>query len=139
MDVIHDQFVEEQRRVEGRLLEILDAVRVKDSERLAGYHLRSPKFTKFNDVEPMQRLDIDENNRLEREELAEFDNIEGTIDGLKVDVFGPVAVATGLLEFTFDADGERESDTVRMTLVLANDGGDWKIAHEHFSALHATG
>lgn len=135
MDIIHDQFAEEQREVEKRLSEILDAVRAKDFERLASYHLHSPKFTKFNEAEPMRRLNIDENNRVEREEFAAVDSFNGTIPDLKIDVFGPVAVVTGTLEYTFEAEEESGAGTIRMTLVFANDGGDWKIAHEHLSTV----
>ena len=138
MNIIHDQFAEEQREIEMRLFDILDAVRTKDFERLAGYHLHSPKFTKFNDIEPMRRLDIDENNRTEQEELGAVDNLDGTIHELKVDVFGPVVVVTGILEYTFEADGESGSSTIRMTLVFANDGEDWKIAHEHLSTFSSS-
>lgn len=133
MDIIHDQFVKEQREIDERLSEILDAVKAKDFERLAAYHLHSPKFTKFNDIEPTRRLDIDENNRAEQEELEAVDHFDGTIHELKIDVFGPVAVVTGNLEYTYEADGESGSNTIRMTLVFANDGQDWKIAHEHLS------
>ena len=135
MDIIHDQFAEEQREIEKRLSVILDAVRAKDFERLAGYHLHSSKFTKFNEAEPMRRLDIDENNRTEQEEFAAVDRFVGTIPDLQVDVFGPAAIATGILEYTFEAGEESGTGAIRMTLVFANDGGDWKIAHEHLSTF----
>lgn len=133
MNIIDDEFAEEQREIEKRLSEILDAVRVKDFERLAGYHLYSPKFTKFNEVDPMGRLGIDENNRVEQEELGAVDNFDGTIHELKIDVFGPVAVTTGIFECTSEAGGETGSDRIRMTLIFVADSRDWKIAHEHLS------
>jgi hypothetical protein len=57
-------------------------------ERLASYHLDSPKFTKFNDIEPLARQDIEAYNHYEREELSELDE-------LKIDAFRAVAVVTG--------------------------------------------
>lgn len=54
---IDDQFEVEQRHVEATLHGIMEAVQGKDFARLAGYHLQSPKFTKFDDFEPLDRQD----------------------------------------------------------------------------------
>jgi ketosteroid isomerase-like protein len=37
------------------------------------------------------------------------------------------------------ADGERHALRARGTLVLANEGNEWLIVHEHFSAFVANG
>ena len=58
---------------------------------------------------------------------------------LKVDVFGPVAVTTFVMEYTVVADGERHELRARGTLVLAHDGSEWLIVHEHFSPFVANG
>ena len=135
MDIIHDEFPEARKAIDRRISEVLDAVKAKDFERLASYHLHSTKFTKFNDIEPMGRLDIDACNRSEQAELAAVGNVDGTVHELKIDVFGPVAVVTGILENTFEMNGQSEDSRTRATAVFVNDGGDWKIAHEHLSTL----
>jgi ketosteroid isomerase-like protein len=135
MDIISDEFPEAQREVEKRCAEILDAVRAKEFGRLASYHLDSPKFTKFNDIEPLDRQDIEACNHYEQEELGAVDSFHGEVHELKIDVFGPAAVVTGILEATVEIDGQRETGKIRTSLVFADDGGDWKIVHEHLSTL----
>jgi ketosteroid isomerase-like protein len=58
---------------------------------------------------------------------------------LKVDVFGPVAVTTFVMDYAVVTEGERHQLRARGTLVLANDGGEWLIVHEHFSPFVANG
>jgi hypothetical protein len=112
-------------------------VATKNFERLAGYHLDSPKFTKFDDFEPLDRQDVATTNRLEAEGLGAVERFRGEFQDLKIDVFGPVAIATAIFGYTFDADGDHVVLRARTTLVLVDDGGDWKIAHEHFSPFKA--
>jgi ketosteroid isomerase-like protein len=135
MDIIHDEFRDEQKAIEQRISQILDAVQSKNFERLAKYHLHSPKFTKFNDIEPLERQDIDACNRTEQDELEAVDHVDGAAHELKIDVFGPVAIVTGILEFSVEMNGERSASRIRTTVVFVNDGGDWKIAHEHLSTF----
>jgi ketosteroid isomerase-like protein len=135
MNIISDEFPEAQRAIDKRITEILDAVQTKEFERLAGYHLKSPKFTKFNDIDPLERQDIETCNRVEQEELGAVDSFRAQVDELKIDVFGPVAVATGILEATVEIDGQRETGRTRTTVVFVDDDGDWKIVHEHLSTL----
>jgi ketosteroid isomerase-like protein len=135
MDIISDEFPESQREIEKRIAEILDAVQAKEFARLASYHLDSPKFTKFNDIEPLDRQDIEGCNHHEREELGAVDSFHGEVHDLKIDVFGPVAVVTGILEARVEIDGQRQTGKIRTSAVFADDGGDWKIVHEHLSAL----
>ena len=135
MDIISDEFPEAQRAIENRITELLDAVETKEFERLAGYHLDSPKFTKFNDIDPLERQDIETCNRTERAELSALDSFRAHVDELKIDVFGPVAVATGLLEAAVGFDGQHETARTRTTVVFVDDDGGWKIVHEHLSTL----
>jgi ketosteroid isomerase-like protein len=48
---------------------------------------------------------------------------------------GPVTVVTGILEATVEIDGRRQTGKIRTSAVFADDGGDWKIVHEHLSPL----
>ena len=56
-DILTEPYVDSQKAVAARLEEILDACRVKDFDRLVAYHLAGPKFTKFDDAEPLDRQD----------------------------------------------------------------------------------
>ena len=70
--------------------------------------------------------------RLEREAILGVEEFDPRVLDLKIDVFGPVAVTTFVMEYTVVAEGERHELRARGTLVLANDGA-WLIVHEHFS------
>jgi ketosteroid isomerase-like protein len=124
-----------RRAIERRLDEILVAVRAVDISRLVGFHLDSPKFSKFNDLPPWERQDFATAMRLEAEEFESVSDIHGTFDDLKIDVFGSVAVVTAVFAFEAMADGNRVRSRSRTTAVMVDDGGDWKIAHEHLSDL----
>ena len=65
VDVISERFEASQQAVSARIGEILDAVTVKDFDRLVSYHLDGPKFTKFDDVEPLGRQDAETAMRTE--------------------------------------------------------------------------
>ncbi len=57
---------------------------------------------------------------------------------LKVDVFGTVAVATFLLDYSFETGSEQVRRQARSTLVFVKDHGAWKITHEHLSPVKAS-
>jgi ketosteroid isomerase-like protein len=136
-DMITDQFEAEQRQVEATLYAIMEAAQRKDFARLAGYHLHSPKFTKFDDFEPLDRQDAATAQRSEEEGLGAVENFRYRLDDLKIDVFGPVAVATFIFGYGFEADGEAMSVRARSTMVFVTDNDEWKIAHEHLSPFKA--
>lgn len=68
--VIEGTYPEEQAKVEERLQEIMSAAQNKDIDRLESYHLFGPKFTKFDDFEPLERQDAETTRRLEREAIT---------------------------------------------------------------------
>lgn len=132
-DVVSGVFPEDQRTIEERVRAILEAARAKDFDRLASYHLDHPKFSKFDDFEPLDRQDSAAARQSEEEAFGAISNLRYRLEGLKVDVFGPVAISTFVLDYAFEADGDEVRARARSTLVFVNDHGDWKIAHEHFS------
>jgi ketosteroid isomerase-like protein len=133
-DVINEAYPEEQAKVEQRIRDIWTAVQNKDVDRLESYHLFGPKFTKFDDFEPLDRQDAETTRRLEGEAFTGVKAFVPNVIDLKVDVFGPVAVATFVLEYDITTEDDEElSLRARSTLVLAQDGPEWKIVHEHFS------
>ena len=123
---------EDRLAVEIRLHQILDAAKAGDADLLASHHLYGPKFTKFDDFEPLDRQEADE-ARAGEDEIAQVENFTYHVDGLRIDVFGPTAIATFALDYGFDAEGEHIAARARSTLVFVADGNDWKVAHEHLS------
>jgi ketosteroid isomerase-like protein len=123
---------EDRLAVEICLHKILDAAKYRDADALASHHLYGPKFTKYDDMEPLHRQEAEE-ARAGEDAIAQVENFSYKVDDLRVDVFGPAAIATLLLGYAFDADGEHVAATARTTLVFVLDGTDWKIAHEHLS------
>jgi len=125
---------EDHLAVEIRLHQILDAAKYGNAEALASYHLYGPKFTKFDDFEPLDRQEAEE-ARAGEDAITEVQNFTYKVEDLRIDVFGPAAVATFVMHYGFESEGDRIDTKARSTLVLVADGPEWKIAHEHLSSF----
>lgn len=122
----------ERAQIQNRLLEIIDAAQKKDFERLESYHLYGPKFTKFS-TESADRQDAEVARRGERDGLSAVSGLNMRADDLKIDVFGKVAVATFILNYSFKGGEQEMEKQARTTMVFVKDGKQWRIAHEHLS------
>ena len=132
--ILTDPFTTEQMEVERRLEDIMSAARRRAIDELEGYHAFGPKFSKWDDVEPLGRQDGETTRRLEREAILGVREFDPRVDDLKVDVFGPVAVTTFVMAYrVVDGEGGEHALRARSTLVLARAGAEWLIVHEHFS------
>jgi hypothetical protein len=125
---------EDRLAVEICLHKVLDSAKFGNAEELASYHLYGPKFTKYDDFEPLDRQEAEE-ARAGEDAITEVDNFTYKVDDLRIDVFGPTAIATFVLNYAFDSDGDHIAVRARSTLVLVLDGLQWKIAHEHLSSF----
>lgn len=132
---IDDPCETDQLAVIARVREIFAAAQAKEFDRLAGYHLYGPKFTKFDDFDPLERQDAASARESEEDGLDAVTDFRYDLEDLKVDVFGTTAVTTFVLDYGFAVDGETIDARARATLVLINDDGRWRIVHEHFSAF----
>jgi hypothetical protein len=132
-------YAQEQLEVERRIEDIMSAARRQAVDELECYHAFGRKFSKFDDFEPLERQDADTTRRLEREAILGVEEFDPRVVDLKVDVFGPVAVTTFVMEYAVVAEGQRQELRARGTLVLANEAGEWLIVHEHFSPFAANG
>jgi ketosteroid isomerase-like protein len=138
-DLLTNPFPEAQAAIAARIEEILDACVMKDFDRLAAYHLAGPKFSKFDDIEPLDRQDDRTAMRSEVDAFSSIENLAARIESPKIDVFGPVAIVTGVFQAAFRAGGEQQSARTRTTVVFVDAGdGDWLIAHEHHSPFVAS-
>ena len=136
--ILTEAYPTEQLEVERCLEDIMSAARRRAVDQLESYHAFGPKFTKFDDFEPLERQDAETTRRLEREAILSVKEFDPRVLDLKVDVFGPIAVTTFVMDYRVVADeGERHSFRARATMVLAKDGGRWLIVHEHFSPFVA--
>lgn len=137
--VIETPYESEQAQVERRLSELMSAAQRGAVDELESYHAFGPKFTKFDDFEPLGRQDADETRRLEREAILGVAEFAPQVRDLKVDVFGPVAVTTFVMVYDVveEEGGERHSFRARATMVFAGSGGEWLVVHEHFSPFVA--
>jgi ketosteroid isomerase-like protein len=124
----------EAREIAGRLLEIMDACEKKDFERLESYHLYGPKFTKFS-TESNERQGAEVARKGEREGLSAVNGLNMRPDDLKIDVFGKVGIATFVLNYGFKVGEQTIERRAKTTMVFVKEAGQWRIAHEHLSAV----
>jgi ketosteroid isomerase-like protein len=123
-------------QVRTRLNEIFDAAQKKDFARLDSYHLYGPHFTKFSGPS-FARQNATIARHGEHVGLGAVNDLQMRADDLRIDVFGDVAVATFVLDFSFRTPTGPVRKKERTTLVFVNDHRDWRIVHEHLST--ATG
>ncbi len=136
--ILVEQYASEQEAVKRRLAEVMSAARTKAIDELESYHAFGPKFTKFDDFEPLERQDAETTKRLEREAILGVQEFAPEVVDLKIDVFGAAAVTTFVMEYdVVTAEDERLSLRARATMVLASHDGEWLIVHEHFSPFVA--
>lgn len=135
--ILSEPYLSEQIEVERRLEDIMSAARRQAVDELESYHAFGPKFTKFDDFDPLERQDGETTQRLEREAILGATEFDPRVNGLKVDVFGPVAVTTFVMDYRVVAADEDHSFRARATMVFANAEGSWLIVHEHFSPFVA--
>lgn len=133
--IIEQSYDQARRAIEQRMDDLLRAAEAGDLARLRNFRLDSPKFSKFSDEPPFERQDFAEAMEYEAAEFAALDSIQHAFRDVKTDVFGEVAVVTALYDYEAVAGGERPGGVLRVTAVMVDDDGDWKIAHEHLSPL----
>lgn len=125
---------EAEAEIENLVHDLYESLRLKDLEKQKSFHLYSDKFTAFyggqkrKDAEGAQEY---EENLLQRlPEDVQFD-----IEDMMVNVFENVAVATFHIYVSYTAQEEKQQSRAQLTLVYINVDGEWKITHEHVSAL----
>lgn len=125
---------EARAKIEQRLQEIFAAAESKDFDRLEGYHLYGPRFTRFSGASAV-RQDAADTRRIEHDGLASLQGLKMRAEALKVDVFGDVGIATFILDYSFEDAGRTVLKKDRTTMVFVKADGEWKITHEHLSPV----
>lgn len=133
IDIVESSFPDAQEEIERTLHAILRAAEEKDFDALERYHLYGPKFSKFSGSGARQNAEVA--RAAERNGIGALVAFRPAAEGLKVDVFGRVAVATFIMRYEVATSDATLNESARSTMVFVKDGPDWKIAHEHFSPV----
>jgi ketosteroid isomerase-like protein len=80
------------------------------------------------------REDMD---RYFRDSLSHVSDVHSTLRDTVSRAWGDVGLVTGVLEQTYDLDGQPQQVTAPTTLVLVREGGRWKVAVVHSVPLAA--
>ena len=134
--------------VELAIRAFFEAGKNKDLTSLSDFHASRDLFTKFDENPPYTRQNSDEAFVYEQAAFASISDYNYTIDELRVDVLGDVAVASFYLSYSgmfvndYSFEGSPVRARARVTMVLTRTPRGWKGVHEHFSRvpdLHAQG
>ena len=118
-----------------------DAGKSKDLSDLAGFHGPRDRFTKFDENPPYTRQDSEEAFVYEQAAFANISDYQYSIDDLRVDLFGDVAIATFYLSYSgmfvndYSFEGSPVRARTRVTMALSRTPKGWKMVHEHLSRL----
>lgn len=134
VDIVKDEFPEAKKEIMQTLDGIFKSIQEKDADKLISYHVYGPKFTEFRDAAP--RFNSAENEEFERGFVGAISAFDYELVDLKINVFGEVAVVTFLNDFRPTMDGNVVQLWGQVTLVFVKTKGEWKITHEHHSALN---
>lgn len=131
IDLINDEFADSKAAVKMVLDSIFSSIQNKDADKLISFHVYGPKFTEFRNDGP--RFGPEGNEEYERGFVGAVSAFDYNLGGLKIDVFGDVAIATFEADFRPTIQDQVQQIWANVTLVFVKTGGSWKITHEHFS------
>jgi ketosteroid isomerase-like protein len=126
-------------QVEALIYAYFEAGKNKDLGSIEGLHADERVFTKFDEFPPYERQNLKQAVLYEQAAFANMTDYQYKIEGLRIDIFYPCAVATFCLEYSgvfvndYSFEGKPIHSRSRVTMVLLRIGQDWKIVHEHFS------
>ena len=129
----------DRKDVEGLIRSFFDAGKNKDLSALADFHASRGHFTKFDENPPYTRQNSEEAFVYEQAAFANISDYNYSIEDLRIDILGDVAIATYYLAYSgmfvndYSFEGSPVGSRARVTMILAREHHGWKIAHEHFS------
>ncbi len=129
----------EEREAIEAILDVYEAMRTKDSERLISRHAKDG-YSLFNDAPPYELLHDEDALRLKLSLMSQVQDLTYSVKEQSVEVLGDVAIVlyelemSGLLVYQYRFEGSRWIRSARCTAVLKKEEGVWRIVHEHFSA-----
>ena len=127
--------------VEKLIRAFFDTGKSKDLTSLADFHAPRELFTKFDEGAPYTRQDSEEAFIHEQAAFANISDYEYSIDDLRIDLFGDIAIATFYLAYSgmfindYSFEGSPVRAKTRVTMALARTSRGWKLVHEHLSRM----
>ena len=131
----------DKKGIETVIRAFFEAGKNKDLTALAGFHASRDQFTKFDENPPYSRQNSEEAFVYEQAAFANISDYDYSVDDLRVDLLGDVAVASFYLSYSgmfvndYSFEGSPVHARSRVTMVLARTPEGWKMVHEHFSRL----
>ena len=131
----------DRKDVEATIRAFFEAGKNKDLAALADFHASRDLFTKFDENPPYTRQNSDEAFVYEQAAFANISDYNYSIDELRVDLLGDVAVASFYLTYSgmfvndYSFEGSPVRASARVTMVLTRAPKGWKTVHEHFSRM----
>jgi len=132
---------EDKNDTEKAIRAFFEAGRNKDLTALADFHASRDLFTKFDENPPYTRQNSDEAFMYEQAAFANISDYNYSIEELRVDLLGDVAVASFYLSYSgmfvndYSFEGSPVRARSRVTMVLARTPKGWKVVHEHLSRM----
>lgn len=136
VDVITNEYPEEQAEILETWDEIIESVKEGDIDKLISFHAYGPKFTEFKQGAP--RNGGEENEAFERGVFGSVTEVvKMDAKDMKVAVYyGNVAIVTFHSDFHLKFGEDLAVINEQESLVFVKtENGDWKIVHEHHSPL----
>lgn len=137
VDYLKEPFALDQEVIKKKVNDVFTWAQKKDLAKLESAHLYGPKFSKFDDWDPLTRQDAQTAKKGEAESFGAITDFKFTIADQKVDVFGNVAISTFHITYGLKMGADKVDAKARGTMVFVKDGSEWKITHEHFSPFKA--
>ncbi len=131
----------DKSEVEKTIRAFFEAAKNKDFSALAGFHASRDYFTKFDENPPYTRQNSEEAFVYEQATFANISDYSYSIDELRIDLLGEVAIATFYLNYSgmfvndYSFEGSPVRARTRVTMVLARTPKGWKMVHEHISRM----
>ncbi len=129
----------DRKDIEAVITGFFEAGKNRDLSALAGFHASRDVFSKFDENPPYTRQNSEEAFVYEQAAFANISDYSYTVDELRIDLLGDLAVATfylayrGMFVNDYSFEGSPVGSRSRATMVLSRETKGWKIVHEHFS------
>ena len=131
--------------IEDTVRAFFEAGKNKDLTALASFHAPRDQFTKFDENPPYSRQTSEEAFVYEQAAFANISDYAYSIEELRVDLLGDVAVASFYLNYSgmfvndYSFEGSPIRAKSRVTMVMGRTPKGWKIIHEHLSRIPELG
>lgn len=131
----------DRKDIEVTIRAFFEAGKNKDLTSLADFHASRDQFTKFDENPPYTRQNSDEAFVYEQAAFANISDYDYSIDELRIDLLGDVAIASFYLSYSgmfvndYSFEGSPVRARTRVTMVLARTQKGWKSVHEHLSRM----